>query len=364
MPDQLESDAATQLFPRTVHFKRADASCVFASAAELGEFLSREQALWAPIDDRNLSQPAAAIARNQRELIRPDRFSEDENYVRDLIVRMEESFFPLSFGKGRVLHNFFIHEREVGAASLVMIMEPKAHNFNTQAAVYAPAQALRIVVQLLGTSIDSQRDLEEKKSKLEWLTAHASDLRATYSAHIDEGRLAIETIATQAALKAPREYWNKRKEDHKERSISARKSWISSTMLFCLVMIIAVISAFSPFSEILLPRSTSDSGWIAALVSRALFVGTIAGVGVWVLKQLLRDVRNHEHLAEDAAERVTMIETLSALQAMGLKEGDLSTILSALYRPAASAMADDGGPVLPIEILMKGVADAASRARS
>ncbi|MFM2148597.1 MAG: hypothetical protein RLZZ187_903 [Pseudomonadota bacterium] len=81
----------------------------------------------------------------------------------------------------------------------------------------------------------------------------------------------------------------------------------------------------------------------------------------WLRRQLLRDVRNHEHLAEDAAERVTTIETLAALQAVGLRNYDLSTIPSALDRPAAAAMADDSGPILPIEILMKGFADAAAK---
>jgi hypothetical protein len=94
-----------------------------------------------------------------------------------------------------------------------------------------------------------------------------------------------------------------------------------------------------------------------------VFLGTVAGLGVWIVRQFLRDVRNHEHLAEDAAERVTMIETLTALQSRGLQSGELSTILSALYRPAAAAMADDGGPILPIEILMRGVADAAAKTR-
>lgn len=74
-------------------------------------------------------------------------------------------------------------------------------------------------------------------------------------------------------------------------------------------------------------------------------------------------MRNHEHLAEDAAERVTMIERLAALQAAGLHNDDLSTALSALYRPDAAAMADDRGPILPIEILVKGVADAAAKNR-
>ena len=58
-----------------------------------------------------------------------------------------------------------------------------------------------------------------------------------------------------------------------------------------------------------------------------------------------------------------MIETQTALQAVGLSSDDLSTVLSALDRPAAAAMADDRGPILPIEILMKGVADAAANNR-
>lgn len=67
-------------------------------------------------------------------------------------------------------------------------------------------------------------------------------------------------------------------------------------------------------------------------------------------------------LAEDAAERVTMIETYAALKTLGLATSDLAPILAALYRPAATGLVDDNGPVLPIEIFMKTIGETVSKA--
>ncbi len=68
----------------------------------------------------------------------------------------------------------------------------------------------------------------------------------------------------------------------------------------------------------------------------------------------------HEHFAEDAAERATMIETYAALRATGLQDADLGPVLAALYRPAG-VLGEEQGPVLPIEILLKSIGEAAKR---
>lgn len=95
---------------------------------------------------------------------------------------------------------------------------------------------------------------------------------------------------------------------------------------------------------------------LGSLIKKAIIFGTFFGVGIWWLRQVLRELRSHEHLAEDAAERVTMIETLSALKGAGLAEtADLSPIFAALYRPAATGLVvdDGGGPISPLEVLFK-----------
>jgi hypothetical protein len=94
---------------------------------------------------------------------------------------------------------------------------------------------------------------------------------------------------------------------------------------------------------------------LGGLLKRGIVFATFFGIGIWWLRQVLRYLRSHEHLAEDAAERVTMIETLSALKGAGLADGDLSPIFAALYRPAATGLVTDdgGGPISPLEALFK-----------
>ena len=56
-----------------------------------------------------------------------------------------------------------------------------------------------------------------------------------------------------------------------------------------------------------------------------------------------------------------MIETYAALKAADLDAGDLSPILTALYRTAATGLVVDDGPVLPLEVLIKGATEAVKR---
>jgi hypothetical protein len=56
-----------------------------------------------------------------------------------------------------------------------------------------------------------------------------------------------------------------------------------------------------------------------------------------------------------------MIETYAAMRGAGLQDNNLAPILAALYRPAATGLIDDSGPTRPIELLMRGIGEAAGK---
>lgn len=362
--------APAPLFPREIRFARLPFSTRFAHRAEFDAFLKRERELWAPLQN-SPHHSAQNAARQNIDYLDQAQRSTNEVAASNVLTLLENEFIPLSIGPGTLLAELSRTEPETTGAAIALCYTPDGRTFQPAHPSYAPGQAIRLMLQIVGSPSEFRQELDAKRLQLQSLATDAKQAKAAYEAHIQDSRAKIEALATQAALKAPREYWEGRRIEQRKKAKAARWVWLIGTFLFCAAMVVAVVVAFSPavatrypsLAEFL-PVASGQHGWLTALVPRLVFLGTLAGVGVWLIRQFLRDVRNHEHLAEDAAERVTMIETLGALQAFGLRNDDLSTILSALYRPAAAAMADDGGPVLPIEVLMKGVADAASRGRA
>jgi hypothetical protein len=359
-----ESDTPDQSspFPIEVGFALGKVTRVFADRGDVVDFLDAENLLWAPLADS--SGPARILANQFTNQVRPPVADLSNDKLEDMLRALAETHLPLSIGAGTAFVPWIRRDAEMAGMAMVLYSGVQGVNFNTNHPKYAPAHALRVFVDLFGNPEEAALHVEERRAQLERLAAEAVRIKADYEAHIEDGRTKIIAFATEAALKAPRQYWLARSEAHARKATWSRWYWLLGTALFVAAMGGALWAAFSPDMASLWPHTTGDHAWVAAIVARLVFFGTVGGVGVWLLRQFLRDVRNHEHLAEDAAERVTMIETLTALQSVGLQSADLSTILSALYRPAAAAMADDGGPVLPIEILMKGVVDAASKGKS
>ncbi|HZH25710.1 MAG TPA: DUF6161 domain-containing protein [Azospirillaceae bacterium] len=178
----------------------------------------------------------------------------------------------------------------------------------------------------------------------------------------------VSTFVMKAALSAPTEYWKQRREHHKNLAVKSRRAWnmllITETIGFMLLspLILAGlpdwyatnIASFIGITEAHTPAIASPTPpLIGKLLQHTLILGTIAGLGIWLLRQELKKALSHEHLAEDAAERVTMVETFAALQAAGLAGGEFGPILNALYRPAATGLIADDGPVTPLEVILR-----------
>ena len=177
----------------------------------------------------------------------------------------------------------------------------------------------------------------------------------------------IDGYEAKVSLRAPREYWECRKNRHSQRADAVRKSWESSVRwVAALLTVLALVLFFGDAEPVRLmyervfkiqesSRAADVTSQLADVLRRAITFGAIAGMGVWWLRQKLRDLRSHEHLAEDADERVTMIETFAAMRGAGLEGSDFGPIFNALYRNAATGLVTDdgGGPIMPIEIVSK-----------
>ena len=185
----------------------------------------------------------------------------------------------------------------------------------------------------------------------------------------DEWKEKIEGFVAATALSAPKTFWRDRANKHEKLANKARTRWVLGIVSVLIIFVVGAIVAFTGVDTWLNGKINALLGvedkvtatgseamlMLASLLKRALVLGGILGIGVWWLRQLLRELRSHEHLAEDAAERVTMIETYAALKAMGLGSEDFSPILTALYRAAATGLVvdDGGGPIFPWEALLK-----------
>jgi hypothetical protein len=165
----------------------------------------------------------------------------------------------------------------------------------------------------------------------------------------------IEGYDAKVALKAPKTYWTERAAEHKERANKCRLDWdrwVYGVAVFIMVALVANISVGLP--DKLGPL-------IAAVAERTVAFVTLLGIAVWFLRQKLRRLHMHEHFAEDAAERATMVETYAAMRGAGLQDADFAPILAALYRPGAAGPSEDHGPSLPWEIFARALGAALSK---
>jgi hypothetical protein len=205
----------------------------------------------------------------------------------------------------------------------------------------------------------------------------------------EEWKQKLEAYETKVAMKAPTSYWRERYNYHKAQAKTARNNWNFSVAIFGISIVFLSIFIFSgslekiqltkalissaentssnlpqiervkpsaspPSTPVTLPENhTNALSILSKFLQSAIVFGTLLGLGIWVLRQKLRKALSHEHLAEDAAERVTMVETFAALKNAGLAGGEFGPILTALYRPASTGLVADDGPVTPLEIIVK-----------
>lgn len=147
------------------------------------------------------------------------------------------------------------------------------------------------------------------------------------------------------ALRGPVEYWSSKATLHQTKSTNLMRWSFGSIAI--LTVILGVIAWWIAHD---LKTDAAPAAW---KVSVLVLVGVL---GIWVVRLVIRMWLSHAHLATDANERVTMVQTYLALIEDGkmTKDEDRALVLTPLFRPAADGLVkDEGLPHPMLEMLTR-----------
>jgi hypothetical protein len=151
---------------------------------------------------------------------------------------------------------------------------------------------------------------------------------------------------SQLALQAPRTYWERQKSEHlmgaKHAKDQFRRAGVGAVMAATAILIFIWATTASKSADI--------------PIALWLLSGAILGAAFWVIRLYSRLYLSREHLARDAEERVTMIETYLALVQHGrVKEDDLKFVLASIFRPTEDGLVrDDSLPSPLLDLFQQG----------
>lgn len=347
-------------WPLRVHFVKDNFQIEIESSERLRDWVSQERDFWASISAGQNPHFANAVTRNLNLLPQPNA-----SVLREEIEDIQKSYRP-AHGSAGVITARAGDDKTAACIAFAEIVEPnsiKQQNLPS----YTWGRSLAAVYHALGgqlTGIEQVADLQfsvrQTLQQVDAIRAGNDEVLKRFQALLikSEGEWSqkIEGYEARIALSAPREYWKTREQGHSTKAGEARRVWFWSLIGTGLAIPGGFVLWF-----LLSKPATTLANEISTSVQRVLLLGTVMAFAVWWLRQKLRDLRTHEHLAEDAAERVTMIETYAAMRGAGLQDSDLTPILTALYRSAATGTGEDHGPVLPIELLLRAVGDTARK---
>jgi hypothetical protein len=160
-----------------------------------------------------------------------------------------------------------------------------------------------------------------------------ADLATKHEANLK----AIEdTFHNKLALQKPIDYWRDKKTAHVK--LAKRFAWASAILivLFGIGLGSLIYWAFGSLG----PNDNPKHWQVGVTIIAAFFV-------IWIVRLLVRMFLSHQHLAADAAERVTMVQTYLSLsrEGQGVAPADRSVILQQLFKSASDGLVkDDGTP--------------------
>lgn len=170
---------------------------------------------------------------------------------------------------------------------------------------------------------------------------HAQALAAHEAAMADLKRAFKDGMA----LRGPVEYWSTKAKTHFTKSTNLMR-WSFGGITF-LAIVLGLLAWWIAHD---LKTDTAPEAW---KVSVLVLVGVL---GIWVVRLVIRMWLSHAHLATDADERVTMVQTYLALLEDGkmTKDEDRALVLTPLFRPAADGLVkDEGLPHPMLEMLTR-----------
>ena len=190
--------------------------------------------------------------------------------------------------------------------------------------------------EALGTQTKALDDLHASQS------GEFKKLIETHEANLK----AIEdTYNQKLALRKPVEYWATRGKVHAGKTKIF--AWVS-VIIGAVILAALGFLAYEIFINI--PKDEKPQVWQVGVFSVAAFFG------IWLERMLVRLFVSNMHLATDAEERVTMLQTYLSI----IREGsefapeDKKLILERLFHPATDGLVkDDAAPPSPLEMLSR-----------
>lgn len=188
--------------------------------------------------------------------------------------------------------------------------------------------------------------LEAKEKLLDDLHVRQDgEFKSLLGAH-ETNLKAIENAYDQKlALLKPVKYWNARNKSHGSK---AKKFAIASGVVGLVILVVLGSLAYKIFLDV--PVGEKPQVWQIGVFSVAAFFG------IWLERILVRLFVSNMHLATDAEERVTMLQTYLSI----IREGsmfapeDKKLILERLFHPATDGLVkDDAAPPTPLEMLSR-----------
>ena len=153
------------------------------------------------------------------------------------------------------------------------------------------------------------------------------------------------TYDQKLALQKPVEYWQTKESHHKSRSFGFGIAAILVGLVLVSLLGISTYEVLSP-----LGANENPKNWQIGVLLIALFFS------IWLMRIIVRLFLSHLHLAGDASERRTMIQTYLAMSRDGSNFGpeDKKLILQHLFRSASDGLVkDDAAPPTPLEMLTR-----------
>jgi hypothetical protein len=162
-------------------------------------------------------------------------------------------------------------------------------------------------------------------------------------------------LLEKVRLKAPIKYWADKRKEHR----IAAWAWLAAVVVVGgTAMGGAVFFAVLMLGPIV-ENATGDTVEAATpSFSAAVATAVVLGIALWILRLLTKNWMSNVHLAEDARERVAMIQSFLAIMAdegAKLNADDRAVMLSSIFRPASDGIVkEDHGPNLALfEMLRK-----------
>ena len=177
------------------------------------------------------------------------------------------------------------------------------------------------------------------------------ELDAKVSAALESLSQTEQTYKAFMGLKAPVEYWKDKATRHKE----AVERNLVTLILFAAVGGITLIWMLWGIANTAL--SWADVEPPVAVFLTLATVGVAATTGViWILRVMVRNYLSEKHLAFDAEERSTMLQTYLAFIEGGINAPEeRKLLLQSIFRPTADGIVkDDAAPSFPGQNIISG----------